>query len=120
MLIEKPHFKIENRLADNAEPEMPRLNDSSVNRSNGNLVNAFAFNLFENIFVWFVCGLVFYFSVFERFEKRMKIRGVILMQKQSAFVESALEFYSESVGDFTFVPACRRKSFSDGNGLVAA
>ena len=42
------------------------------------------------------------------------------MQKQSSFVEGSLKFYSEAIGDFTFVPACGRISFSYGDSLVAA
>ena len=120
MLVEKTHLQIEDGLAYDAEPEMSRLNDSRVDWADWNLIDTFTLDLFENVSALGFGRIYFYFSVFERFEKRMKIRGISLVKEKPSFVESTFEFYSKAVGDFPFIPASGGKGFGDGNCLVAA
>ena len=64
MFVEKSHFKVENGFTYNAESEVPRFYYACMDWSDWNLVNAFALDLFENVFILVVSSLVFRFCSF--------------------------------------------------------
>ena len=53
------------------------------------------------------------FSIFKRFQERVKVFRVCLMQKEPSLVKGIRKLYPKPVPDFSFIPAGRRKNRSN-------
>src|SRR5665647_2638785 len=106
MFVKQPDFQVENRLSYYTEPEVPGLNDSCMDRPYRDLVHTFTVHMLENIRFPRVFDSLD-FPVLKRFEERVKIFRVCLMQKEPPLVKGIHKLYPKPVSDFSFIPACR-------------
>ena len=94
-------FKLHNRLTSHGEPEMARLNDARVDRSNGNLENPFAFNVAEYLLP---LGAPQDSVPSEIFFERVGAFGPVLMADEPAHVRMTDGDQAEHVTDLTLIP----------------
>ena len=102
MFVAVPDFEIEHLLADDAEPEMPRFDDSGMNRADRNLIDAFAGKFLELIGFMRLPGQIER-RVDKRFPQWVDIFRVHFMQKEPSRIKRALERDAESVVNLALV-----------------
>ena len=95
------HFELHDRLAGDREPEVPRLDDSGMDRPDRNLEDPFALELAERV----LSLLPFQHGIpQEILLQGMRALGPVLVTDQPAQVRMSLGDEAEHVPDFPLVP----------------
>ena len=109
-------FELHDRLAGHRKPEMTRLDDACMNRSDGNLEDPFTFNLSEHI----LSLRPFQDPVpWEIFLEGVGAFRPMLMPDESAHVWVSNRDQAEHVADLTLVPFGRMDMRRDGPELTS-
>ena len=108
MGVKHPQLQIQNRLARDAEQEMPRLDDARVNRADGHLKNPLAFH--GNELVALALKRRQLRPQIKILAQRMHVRPVVV-QRAAARVRMADQFQAEQILHFAFLPV------DAGNGV---
>src|SRR4249919_448150 len=112
MLPKMVDLKLHDRLTGHREPEMARLDDACVDRSNGNLEDPFAFNLSECVLP---LGPLQDSVPSEVFLERVGAFGPMLMADKPAHVRMADRDQTEHVPDLALIPFRRMDVRRDGS-----